>query len=242
MDSVYTLYMIGVTYPSHGSRPTPDAIADAIRTAVAQGVYRPGQRLLQEELADRFGVSRIPLREAMRTLVAEGLVVSDSSGTYVNSLDLARIDEIYDLRRLVEPSFAGPVVNHSSRADTARFAEMAERMDERDRIGSDEWSRINFAFHLDMYRLANLPLRYEVMSRLYHQLEPYSRYYVHATSAIARVQCEHHAMVDSLREGDAEKLAEQIIAHIDGGQDGLRRAWATMPSVTTAARSLEELR
>jgi len=66
-------------------------------------------------------------------------------------------------------------------------------------IGSDAWSRINFAFHLDTYRLANLPLRYEVISRLYHQLEPYSRFYVHSTHALGRVQCEHHEIVDALR-------------------------------------------
>lgn len=221
-------------------RPTPDGIADAIRSAVAGGVYRPGQRLLHDELADRFGVSRIPLREAVRTLIAEGLLTSDAgSGTFIAALDLARVDDIYDLRRLVEPSFAPYVVDNCSRADIARLAEMVEGMDDIEAIGSDAWSRINFAFHLDTYRLANLPIRYEVISRLYHQLEPYSRYYVHSTRALDRVQCEHHEMVDALREGDADKLARQIIAHIDGGQEGLRSAWANMPSMYKSPQPTE---
>lgn len=228
------------TPKSKSLRPTPDSIADSIRVAVAEGVYRPGQRLLQDELADRFGVSRIPLREAMRTLIAEGLLTNDSyNGTFVTALDLARVDEIYDLRRLVEPSFAAHVVENCSRADINRLAGMVESMDDIDSIGSDAWSRINFAFHLDTYRLANLPLRYEVISRLYHQLEPYSRFYVHSTHALGRVQCEHHEIVDALRDGDTEHLARQIVAHIDGGQEGLHGAWANMPAMYKGIEILE---
>ncbi|MBO0849785.1 MAG: GntR family transcriptional regulator, partial [Pseudonocardia sp.] len=96
--------------PSHisrgGFRRGPNDIADELRAAIADGVFPPGHRLVHEELADRFGVSRIPLREAIRTLVGEGLVQSPAGrGTFVTALDLAEIDEIYDLRKLVEPSF-----------------------------------------------------------------------------------------------------------------------------------------
>jgi DNA-binding GntR family transcriptional regulator len=204
----------------------PNDIADALRAAIVDGVYPPGHRLVQEELADRFGVSRIPLREAIRTLVGEGLLRSaPGRGTFVTSLDLAEIDEIYDLRRLVEPSFAEHVVQRVSRIDVARLTSMAEKMDRIDELGADAWSRVNFAFHLDMYRLAGLPMRYEVISRLYHQLEPYSRFYVHGTHAHERVQAEHKAMVGALADGDAAALAEQIHDHIDGGQQGLRASW-----------------
>jgi DNA-binding GntR family transcriptional regulator len=211
---------------SGGLARNPNDIADALRSAIVDGVYPPGHRMVQEELADRFGVSRIPLREAIRTLIGEGLVRNaPGRGTFVTSLDLAEIDEIYDLRRLVEPSFAEHVVLRVSRADVARLTSMAEQMDHIEKLGADAWSRVNFAFHLDMYRLAGLPMRYEVISRLYHQLEPYSRFYVHGTNAHERVQAEHMAMVAALADGDADALAEQIHAHIDGGQQGLRASW-----------------
>ncbi|WP_051897691.1 GntR family transcriptional regulator [Sciscionella sediminilitoris] len=204
----------------------PNDIADALRIAIVDGVYPPGHRLVQEELADRFGVSRIPLREAIRTLIGEGLLRSESGmGTFVIALDLAEIDEIYDLRRLIEPSFAEHVVERVSRADVTRLNSMVEQMDRIEELGAETWSRVNFAFHLDMYRLAGLPVRYEVISRLYHQLEPYSRYYVHGTCAHPRVQSEHVAMMSALSRGDAGALAEQIHAHIDGGQHGLRESW-----------------
>ncbi|GAA4078191.1 MULTISPECIES: GntR family transcriptional regulator [Actinomadura] len=203
-----------------------DAITAELRQAVVDGVYPPGHRLVQEELADRFGVSRIPLREAIRTLVGEGLLRSEPGrGTFVTVLDLAEIDEIYDLRRLIEPSFAEHVTERVSRRDIARFAAMADDMDRVAETGAVAWSRTNLAFHLDMYRLSRLPLRYETISRLYHRLEPYSRYYVHGTGAYERVQCEHRAMVQALADGDVEELARQIVLHIDGGQRGLHAAW-----------------
>lgn len=226
LNPVYTSGMVADHTPARGLGKNPNDIADALRAAIVDGVYPPGHRVVQEELADRFGVSRIPLREAIRTLVGEGLLRSGSGrGTFVTSLDLEEIDEIYDLRRLVEPSFAEHVIQRVSRADVVRLTAMAEKMDRIEELGADVWSRVNFAFHLDMYRLAALPMRYEVISRLYHQLEPYSRFYVHGTQAHERVQVEHAAMVAALADGDADALAGQIHAHVDGGQQGLRSSW-----------------
>lgn len=204
-----------------------DPLVDALRRAIVEGVYPPGHRLVQEELADRYGVSRIPLREALRTLVGEGLLRSEAGrGTFVTELDLAEIDEIYDLRRMVEPSFAPHVADRVSRRDVARFDGMAGDMDQVARTGAAEWSRTNLAFHLDMYRLARLPLRYELISQLYHRLEPYSRFYVHGTGAYERVQDEHRGMVQALADGDADELGRLVLAHINGGQEGLHAAWS----------------
>ncbi|WP_153414914.1 GntR family transcriptional regulator [Nocardia macrotermitis] len=212
--------------PASRKSGSKDDVASQLRVAIVEGVYPPGHRLVQEELADRFGVSRIPLREAIRTLEGEGLLRSEPGrGTYVTALDIEEIDEIYDLRRLIEPSFAGHVTERVSRRDVTRFEAMATQMDGVAEIGAAAWSRTNLAFHLDMYRLSGLPLRYEFISQMYHRLEPYSRFYVHGTCAYDRVQDEHKAMVRALADGDADALAAQILAHIDGGQTGLHHAW-----------------
>jgi DNA-binding GntR family transcriptional regulator len=201
-------------------------LTSRLRTSIVEGIYPPGHRLVQEELADRFGVSRIPLREAIRTLAGEGLLRSlPGRGTFVTALDLEEIDEIYDLRRLIEPSFAEHVTDRVSRKDIARFESMADQMDRVGETGADVWSRTNLAFHLDMYRLSRLPMRYEIIAQMYHRLEPYSRFYVHGTCAYDRVQDEHKAMVQALADGDSDALARHILDHIEGGQTGLHRAW-----------------
>ncbi|RDG39261.1 GntR family transcriptional regulator [Streptomyces corynorhini] len=211
---------------TRGDANGADDVTGELRRLIVEGVYPPGCRLVQDELADRFGVSRIPLREAMRTLASEGLLrTTPGRGTFVTVLDLDEIDEIYNLRRLVEPSFAEHVTERVSRRDISRFDAMAKEMERVAESAADSWSRTNLAFHLDMYRLSRLPLRYEIISGMYHRLEPYSRFYVHGTSAYERVQCEHAAMVQALADGDAQELARQIVAHIDGGQHGLHAAW-----------------
>jgi DNA-binding GntR family transcriptional regulator len=229
------VYTVGV--PAIDLRRDADAsVTTRLRNAILDGAYPPGFRLVQEELADRFGVSRIPLREALRTLAGEGLIRSTPGrGTFVTALDLAEIDEIYDLRRLVEPSFAEHVTEWVSRKDVAAFAAMADQMDHVADIGATEWSRINMAFHLDMYRLARLPMRHEVITQTYHRVEPYSRFYVHGTAAHDRVQREHKDIVAALADGNATALAAHIVAHIDGGQQGLHRAWGE--SVTDRTRA-----
>lgn len=230
---VYTVRVIIEPMPAAAG-----SVTEQLREAILDGAYPPGFRLVQEELAVRFGVSRIPLREALRTLTGEGLLRSTPGrGTFVTALDLGEIDEIYDLRRLIEPSFAEHVTEWVSRKDVSRFEAMAAKMDHVGNIGATEWSRINMAFHLDMYRLARLPMRHEVITQTYHRVEPYSRFYVHGTPAYERVQREHKDMVAALADGDAVALAAHILAHIDGGQHGLHRAWgqSTVEAVSSAS-------
>ena len=201
---------------------TPDDIAHVIRNAIASGLYAPGERLSQVELAERFSVSRIPLREALRTLVSEGLLEHDQRrGTAVTSLNRERITEIYELRALIEPSFAAEIVRNVSRAD---LEHLERRVDDIERTGGtdpDHWSQENFKFHLEMYRLAQLPIRYDVVSRLYYLLEPYSRMYVHNSGGRPRAEAEHREMMAALRAGDAAALETAILAHVRGGHAGL---------------------
>src|SRR5579862_4151245 len=79
-------------------------IADALRTAILDGSYRPGMRIRQEDIAARSGASRIPVREALRMLQAEGLVtLVANSGAWVARLTLAECAELYQVRERLEP-------------------------------------------------------------------------------------------------------------------------------------------
>lgn len=204
------------------SGPTPDEIAHVVRNAIAEGLYKPGDHISQVELAERFNVSRIPLREALRTLVSEGLLENTSRrGLSVIQLDQARINEIYDLRRLVEPSFAPSIIRHVSRADIERFDALVQRMEDAGAEDPDLWSQINLEFHLEQYALAQLPVRFEMLSRLYYLLEPYSRIYVHNAAGKDRCDREHRLLLQALRDGDADLYARTIVEHMVGAQETL---------------------
>lgn len=216
------------TAPASGSENTltrgtsPDEIAHVIRNAIATGVYPPGTPLSQVELAARFDVSRIPLREAMRTLISEGLLVQQPGRSIeVRNLDLNRITEVYDLRILIEPSFAAEVVRNCSRADVEALTAMVQLMEEIGASDPDRWSQVHFQFHLALYRLARLPIHFEMISQLYHLVEPYSRLYVHQYGGRARAESEHRSMLEHLDSGDVKLLERVILEHVNAGRDTL---------------------
>ncbi len=206
---------------------SPDEIAHVIRNAIANGTYEPGQRLSQVELAQRFSVSRIPLREALRTLVAEGLLEHDKQkGTSVTALDPGRINEIYALRTLIEPSFASEVVRNMSPALIELLESRLAAIEAAGENDPDLWSQENFKFHLELYAIADLPIRYEVLSRLYYLLEPFSRMYVHNSGGRPRAESEHRQMISAIRDGNAQALADVILLHVQGGYEGLAESMA----------------
>ena len=84
-------------------RSTPDLIADALREAIVRGIFQEGQSLRQDEIATQFGVSRIPVREALRQLEAEGLVTLHlNRGAMVSALSPAEAQEIFEIRSALE--------------------------------------------------------------------------------------------------------------------------------------------
>src|SRR5829696_1672199 len=101
---------------------TPDLIADSLREDILRGTIPPGQPLRQEELARRFGVSRLPVRDALLRLEAEGLVVVfPNRGAFVVSLSAAEVREIYDLRVLLEGDVLERAVPRVATADWRRI-------------------------------------------------------------------------------------------------------------------------
>ena len=86
-------------------------IAEAVRRAILSGEYQPGERIVQDDLAERYGGSRIPVREALRQLESEGLVrLVANTGAWVQSLTMAQCSEVYQTRERLEP----PLLRHSA--------------------------------------------------------------------------------------------------------------------------------
>src|SRR6516162_85611 len=142
--------------PLPPSRTTPDLIADEIRSSIARGEPPPGGALRQELLAERFGVSRIPVREALRRLEAEGLVVVyPNRGAYVSRLDGEELREIYDLRIMLECDLLARAIAEYSREDLTTI-ERAMKIAEESAKGP-RWSEFDDAFHLALYAPARRP-------------------------------------------------------------------------------------
>jgi DNA-binding GntR family transcriptional regulator len=104
---------------------------DTIRQLILDGVYAPGQRMLEEELAQRVGVSRTSVRDSLRRLAGEGLVhIESSRGTFVAELESAEIDEIFQLRAMLEGHATALAAIHATSADLDALSAIATEIDQ----------------------------------------------------------------------------------------------------------------
>jgi len=194
----------------HGS--TSFVIADALREAILHGDYQPGERIIQEQLSAKYGGSRIPVREALRTLEAEGLVkLVANTDAWVASLTLAECSEVYQTRERLEPL----LLRHNAEALTTQLVAtldgLAHQMETTD--GVESFLELDRQFHLGMYRGVPTYVLGELVERLWNTTQPYRRAYTQLIGADNRqiVHGEHHLMVTALRDGDLD-LAEQVLA------------------------------
>ena len=151
----------------------PLPIVDAVRAEIAEGRLRPGSALRQEELAKRFGVSRIPVREALRQLEAEGVVtVRANRGAFVRSFTAAELREIYDLRIMLECDLLQRAIPVMTDDDLARI-EAALEAGGVARLGG--WRRkLDRRFHQALYRPAGRPLQLEMVMKLRDSIAHYA--------------------------------------------------------------------
>ena len=132
-------------------RSLPDTIYSALREAVLSGVYHPGQALRQEALAKQFQASRVPVREALKRLEAEGLVVlKPRRGFVVTSLDINEIEEVFQLRMVLEEHAAYVATVARTESDVVEVGTLLEALDNTpidDAKGIAQWASLNRQFH-----------------------------------------------------------------------------------------------
>jgi len=193
----------------------PDEIATALRRAFRERLIPPGQALNQDELARRFGVSRIPLREALRTLVGEGLIIMRPGlGAVVTELNVDEVQELYVLRLQLEPPLAHAIVEHLGRRDVDDLGRVVEAMQALAAEQSEEWSSLNYRFHRRLYELSGQRHAVRLVVQVLNLVEPYARVHAHVLGSRPRMQQERFDTLQAVRDHDATRvqaLVEQSI-------------------------------
>lgn len=208
----------------------PDDIANSLRIALRERVFRPGQALNQDELARRFGVSRIPLREALRTLVGEGLVVMKSGlGAVVAELSASEVSELYGLRLQLEPPLAPFVVDHVGKRDLDELARLVAAMADLAPTRSEEWSSVNYAFQRRLYELSERPHTLRLVIQVLNLVEPYARVHAHLLGQRPRMIEQRRAALEALGAGDAGALRDCLAETIEVARADLLASMATGP-------------
>ena len=213
----------------------PDEIATALRRAFRERLIPPGQALNQDELARLYGVSRIPLREALRTLVGEGLIIMRPGlGAVVTELNVDEVHELYGLRLQLEPPLASDIIGHLGRRDLDDLARLVEAMRALDVQQSEEWSNLNYRFHRRLYELSGRRHAVRLVVQVLNLVEPYARVHAHVLGSRPRMQQERIDMLQAARGGDENALTILIEQSIRSARAELVSSMGEPPSPSLA--------
>jgi DNA-binding GntR family transcriptional regulator len=202
--------------PTVGAQHLPlrQAVLVALRDAIIAGDYRPGDRLLEEEIAARFDVSRNPIRDALHVLAVEGFVVVEPRrGARVATIDARRTRELFELRGPLEGLVARLAAERRTDADVAQLRLVVDRgLTAVDSGRIDELPGLNTEFHAALAAAADNELLAGTLARLSDIIR-----WVYAARISARSAqswAEHAAIVDAIAAGDPEAAYRRGIEHI----------------------------
>ena len=202
----------------------PDVIYRELRRDIAHGVYKPGP-IRVRVLAERFGVSATPVREALRRLEAEGLVSLRNRQIVINKLSRDEMREIYTIRGELE-AFATRLAVPNLKADAEALERLERLIDEMDSFerSPEEWRTANEEFHWIIYRAARMPRLEDIINRLWVAVEPYLRLYVSTARSFRTAQDQHRKILDHVHLGEADEAAEVMRAHLAETKELLSRS------------------
>ncbi|HEY8313517.1 MAG TPA: GntR family transcriptional regulator [Candidatus Baltobacteraceae bacterium] len=210
---LYTISSVDVTLPEDQHQTAPGIIAERIRQAIVRGQLRAGQPLRQAEIAERFGVSRIPVREALSQLEGEGWVSSiPHRGVVVTDLSAEDVRDLCDIRIDLETRALRLAVPQLDE-DTLRRAEgILDEIDAEPTI--DAWADYNLTFHCTLYEAANRPRLLTLIKNMHRLTSRYLLVHVAILNYRDRGQREHRAILSACRERDVKKADRLLRRHI----------------------------
>jgi DNA-binding GntR family transcriptional regulator len=202
-------------------RSIPDLLVEQLRRRILAGELPEGHALRQDALAAQYGVSRIPLREALRRLEAEGLVrIETNKGAVVADFPPQEIGELFEMRAALESDLiqlAVPLVAREDLDEAAQALVAYERALDLGQVA--DWGALNWRFHSALYRAAGRPRWLEAVAQLNRQTDRFVRLQLALTGALDRARNEHRELLELSRLGEAAAAAELVRVHIlDAGR------------------------
>ena len=192
-----------------------DMVAALIRELIITGELTTGEQLRQRDLAQRFGVSQTPVREALRRLESEGLVIGDNHrGFMVVEADEGSMEENFQIRAALESLGASLAAGKIDEAGVKRLEDLNAQMQAAGEEQNARYAELNREFHLTVYEYAHSPLLMSLMRLLWASLHGGPRVMrTHADSVR-----QHVEILDALRAGDAAAAASLTRWHIMGAE------------------------
>lgn len=210
------------------------AIVDKLRQAILDGTHSAGTQLRQDALADTYGVSRIPVREALFQLEAEGFVrIVPHKGAIVSELSLDEVNDVFDLRALLEPRMLAESAPRFEEADFTALDAIQARFEKAIAAGDvGQWGAINAEFHMALYTKARQPRTQSIVSALLQTSDRYTRVQLSNTTAMGIAEQEHAELVRLCRARRFDEACAFLVRHISSVRSDLLRVLARANTAT----------
>ncbi len=198
-------------------KPLTDSVFEKLRSEILHGKLKPGDVLRQEEITERLGVSRTPVREAIQRLQMEGLVtLFPRRKAVVSTVTVRRISEIYDIRAQLEPFAAGLAVGRLSHKQMQRLSELIHEMEALDpKTGLEKILDKNREFHYIIYSAAENETLVAIIDQLWRDILRLRSLYLLTPHGHVDSTDEHRMILDALTARDPKKVFQLVQIHCE---------------------------
>lgn len=194
---------------------SPSRVASALRAEILSGILAPGERIVQEDVAERFGASRQPVRDALRLLEGDGLVtLKPNSGAWVSKLSESECVEAYLVRERLEPLLISKSIPHLTSVHVQRLTQLVDEIAKTADVES--FLRLDREFHLLSYAGADDGILKDFVVRIWNTTQHYRRAFANlndfANSDVTHM--EHKLILDGIVRKDSREAELALEAHI----------------------------
>ena len=195
-----------------------EEVAEALRHRIYNGELPPGSWIDELRLAEQYGISRTPLREALKVLAAEGLVTMKvRRGAYVTEVSKADLNEVYHLLGLLEADAAADAARHATPAQLAELEALHTELEAAQ--GTEAFFAVNVRFHARLLAISNNRRRDQMVVDLRKMMQLVRINSLHKSGRVAESLQEHRMILDALRRRDPEAARASMHEHFRRGRE-----------------------
>ena len=210
-----------LTSKSLAPRPLYEEVAELLRQRIFKRELEPGNWIDELKIAEEYGISRTPLREALKVLAAEGLVTMKvRRGAYVTEVSKNDLADVYHLLSLLESDAAGVVATKATDAELAELQTLHQELEEAAKPGkanTDQFFALNEQFHMRLLAIANNRWRDQMVADLRKVMKLNRHNSLLKTGRIGESLAEHRAIMAALLARDAEATVQRMREHFSNG-------------------------
>ena len=207
-------------------QPLRETVCEALRSAIRNGILEPGERLMEVQLAEELGISRTPVREAIRKLEQEGYVIMmPRRGTYVSSVSVNDIKEIFEIRSALESLSTGLAARRIEPDELEKLRALLTEIEGHiQRKDIDKIVETDIEFHGLLYQVSRNERLVTIISNLKEQLARFRTLSMSYPGRLQETLEEHRAMVEAIAANDVEAARDAAERHMERAEETLLKA------------------